>query len=116
LNIHTYKRYKAKKYLKYERDDIPEITEEEEDEDTEEIIKVLQKNKPKKFFRNIYDESETEQSKADIILIISHQQPNPHLPYNTNYNPTSLPTPSTPYTPPYETNWYGHRILHDDND
>jgi hypothetical protein len=90
-NIHSYKRYKAKKYFESafnieikkaeehippkrnsERDDTLDVSEEEEedDEDTEELIRELQEKRPKKFFRNSDDESETEQSEVDIIFVI----------------------------------------------
>jgi hypothetical protein len=78
-NIQSYKRYNVKKDFesalnneikkakeqmlvkrRSERANIPKVSEEEDDEDTKKLIKEVQKNRPKKFFRNTDDDNETE--------------------------------------------------------
>jgi cysteinyl-tRNA synthetase len=55
---------------KSENDVTSDESEEEEDEDIEELIRKLQESRPKKFFRNADDVSETEESDARVIRLI----------------------------------------------
>jgi hypothetical protein len=91
---------------KSERDELFEVSDEEEYEVTEELIRELQENRPKKFFRNIDDNSETEESEADVILVAPPPAAE-HIIYEITitkkhtYQQPKTQAPNSPCRPPY---------------
>jgi hypothetical protein len=113
-NIHNYKRYKIKKDFesvlnnevqktkqqrsikrKSERNDTSDITQNEEDEDIEDLIREHQEKRPRKFFRNTDDDSETDESGEDVILVISQSAAQSLV-----FDATATPSPTLSLIPP----------------
>jgi hypothetical protein len=104
---------------KSETDDTPEVSEEEEEEeeeDIEEFFRELQENRPKKFFRNTDDDSETEQIEVDVIDVIPNHQSKTSSTTLQQLHPNPISYTHSLPPPAYVTYSNSHKILLDDED